>query len=176
MNEEKQNNNKQDTLKWLIIGIIAFAIILLAFGLGKSVGEMRARFSYRWAENYQKNFAGPQEGFLNNFQPIPAPGEFIEGHGTFGQIIKIEIPKDSEKPAFLIIKGLREAEKIILVNSETIIERFRETLKLSDLKVNDFIVVIGEPTDSGQIIAKLIRLFPSTSKNDANQIFNIRLF
>lgn len=176
MNKEEQNNNKKDTLKWIIIGIAAFAVILLAFSIGKSVGEMRARFSYRWAENYQKNFAGPKQGFLNEFQPIPAPGEFIESHGTFGQIIKIEAPAETSGEATLIIKGQGEAEKIIIVNSETIIERFNETLKISDLKVNDFIVVIGEPTDSGQIIAKLIRLFPSTSKNDANKIFNIRLF
>jgi hypothetical protein len=40
------------------------------------------------------------------------------------------------------------------------IERLRETVKISDLKVDDFVVVIGEPNDSGQIEAKFIRLLP----------------
>ena len=56
-------------------------------------------------------------------------------------------------------------EKIILVSDATIIKRFQDTIKLADLKVDDYIVVIGEPNNAGQIEAKLIRLMPPEPKN-----------
>jgi hypothetical protein len=51
-------------------------------------------------------------------------------------------------------------EKIILIKEDTVIKRFRDNIKLSDLKVDDYVTVIGEPNEEGQIQAKLIRLSP----------------
>lgn len=154
MNEEKQNGKKinSDILKWIIIGLAGFVVVVLIFSAGMFIGEMKARFSYRWAESYHKNFAGPREGFFGSWQ-LPPPSDFIESHGTFGQIIEI---KDNT----LVIKGKDDVEKIVLMRDDTIINRFRETIKISDLKVNDFVVVIGSPNDAGQIEAKLIRVLP----------------
>ncbi len=83
MNENKQNNpeikkisddvNKkthQDVLKWIIIGLAGFIIIILIFGAGMFIGGMKAKFSYRWAESYHKNFAGPPGGFFGEWQKI----------------------------------------------------------------------------------------------------------
>jgi hypothetical protein len=47
-----------------------------------------------------------------------------------------------------------------LVNNKTTIIYQRKNIKLSDLKVDDNIVVVGEPNSSGQIIAVLIRVMP----------------
>ena len=152
---QKQGGKKtsnSDILKWVIIGFLALIIIVLVFGIGIRVGLEKARFSYGWAENYHKNFGGPRMGFMDDWRQFPA-GDFIEGHGSFGEIIKIN--NDN-----LVIKGGDNAEKVILLKGDTIIERFRETLKPGDLKVGDFIVVIGSPNDSGQIEAKLIRVLP----------------
>lgn len=83
--------------------------------------------------------------------------DFIEANGTFGQIIKID-------GSTLVVKGRDDIEKIILVNDQTTIKHFQETIKLTDLKVDDYIVTIGDPNDAGQLEAKLIRLMPTQPK------------
>jgi len=153
MDENKHIRIKHDTLKWIIIGIAVFVIAGLIFGAGMFVGGMKARFSYRWAENYHRNFGGPQGGFMGDWRMMPPDSEFIESYGTFGQIIKID-------GSTLIIKGRNDVEKIILVKEDTIINRFRQNIKSDELKVDDYIVIIGEPNESGQIEAKLIRVLP----------------
>jgi len=154
MDEDKQDNKKlnQDVLKRVIIGLAGFVIVVLIFGAGIFVGGMKARFSYRWAESYHKNFAGPRGGFFGDWRTLPPPGDFIEGHGTFGEIIKIN---DSD----LIVKGQGDVEKVILITKDTTIERGRDTLKKEELKVGDQVVIIGSPNEQGQIEAKLIRIF-----------------
>ncbi|MCX6759233.1 MAG: hypothetical protein NT012_01575 [Candidatus Nealsonbacteria bacterium] len=154
MNEEKQQNKKinHDVLKWIIIGLAGFVIIVLIFSAGMFVGGMKARFSYRWAESYHKNFAGPRGGFFGDWQALPSPGDFIESHGTFGEIIKIN---DSD----FVIKGQSDVEKVILITEGTIIQKGRDAIKKEELKVGDQIVIIGSPNEEGQIEAKLIRVF-----------------
>lgn len=148
-------NKQKDVLKWIIIGLAGFVVVGLIFGAGMFVGGMKAKFSYRWAESYHKNFAGPKGGFLEDLRGFPA-GDFIEGHGTFGQIIKIE-------GNTLIVKGRENMEKVVLVTDGTIIKSGRKDIKISDLKVDDRIVIIGSPNEEGQIEARLIRLFPIKS-------------
>jgi hypothetical protein len=155
MIENKQENQKikRDVLKLIIVGLICLVVVVLIFGAGVFVGGMKAKFSYSWAESYHKNFAGPPGGFFGDWRKFPPPpGEFIEGHGTFGEIIKIN---NSD----FVIKGQDNVEKIILIKEDTIIEKGRETVKKDELKVGNYIVVIGSPNEQGQIEAKLIRLF-----------------
>jgi hypothetical protein len=146
--DEKQH----DILKWIIVGLLAIVVIVLIFGLGVFVGEKKAKFSYLWAENYHRMFAGPKAGFLGNLK-MPPFDEFIEGHGTFGEIIKIEGNN-------LVVKGRGNVEKVIVLTEKTVIKSGREDIKFSDLKIGDMIVIIGSPNDKGQIEAKLIRVFP----------------
>ena len=47
----------------IIVGLIIFAFV---FGLGLFVGTKKAEFSFRWADEYHRNFGGPQGGFLGN--------------------------------------------------------------------------------------------------------------
>jgi hypothetical protein len=152
--EEKQH----DILKWIIVGLLSIIVLVLIFGLGVFVGEKKAKFSYLWAENYHRMFAGPKAGFLGNLKmpPFPPFDEFIEGHGTFGEIIKIEGNN-------LVVKGRGNVEKVIVVTEKTVIKSGRKDIKLSDLKIGDVIVIIGSPNDKGQIEAKLIRVFPPKS-------------
>jgi hypothetical protein len=149
---------RHDILKWIIVGLLAIVAIVLVFGLGVFVGEKKAKFSYHWAENYHRMFAGPKAGFLGNLKmpPFPPFDEFIEGHGTFGEIIKIEGNN-------LVVKGRGNVEKVIVVTEKTVIKSGRKDIKFSDLKIGDMIVIIGSPNDKGQIEAKLIRVFPPKS-------------
>jgi len=156
MEEEKQKKQtkNRDVLKGILIGLGILIISALIFKIGMFVGAMKAGFSYRWAENYHRMFAGPRVGFFSDWQKFPPfLGDFIEGHGTFGEIIKID-------GNTLIVKGRKNIEKIILVSEKTVIKFGRKDIKISDLKVGDKLVIIGSPNEEGQIEAKLIRLFP----------------
>lgn len=133
----------------IIFGILAFMLLLAAFKAGMMVGIRKADFSCKWSDNYHKNFGGPQEGFLKGFDDK----NFMEANGVFGQIIKID-------GSTIVIKGRDNTEKSILTDDSTVIRRLKDTIKISDLKNDEYIVVIGEPNDSGQIIANFIRVMP----------------
>jgi len=165
MNENQQQNSPMveqtrsgavkkplsaDVLKWIIIGLLAVVIITFVLGIGIFVGERKAGFSYRWAEQYHRNFAGPQAGFFSDWRSFPR-GDFIEGHGIFGEIIELN---DSG----FVIRGRDNVEKVVVTTENTIINRGRETIK-DELKVGDWVVIIGSPNEQGQIEARLIRLF-----------------
>lgn len=139
-------------LKITLLAIIVFIILLLVFQAGVFVGLRKAGFSYKWGENYHRNFGGPRGGFMG----IPMMDkEYLNPHGTFGKIIKIELPT-------IIIQSQNEAEKTIFIKDDTAIRRLNETIKSADLKVGDQVVVIGEPNEQGQIEAKLIRVTPDS--------------
>ncbi len=174
MEEEQKNISEakkltnHDILKKIIIGLVVIVIIILIFGIGVRIGEKKAGFSYRWAEEYHRNFAGPQRGFLGDWRSFPR-GDFINPHGLFGQIIKIE-------ESTIIIKDGNNVERIVVVKDDTIIERLREAVEITDLKVDDFIVVIGQPNDSGQIEAKFIRLLPPPPSKSSLRSFPPSMF
>jgi len=138
----------------ILIAVIALAVALLIFKIGMFVGFKKTGFSYNWSENYHRNFAGPAGGFFRDF----GGRDFIDSHGVFGQIIKIDVP-------ILVIRGRDDIEKIVLAQDKTVIKNFRNTIKLSDLKVDDYIVVIGSPNQAGQVEAKLIRLVPPPAES-----------
>jgi hypothetical protein len=142
---------KSKWFKAVVFGIAVIIVFLAGFRAGTFIGFRKANFSYKWGENYHQNFGGPRAGFFGNFG-----GEgFMDAHGVFGQIMKID-------GLTLVIKGADNVEKIVLVKDDTIIRNQKETLTSSDLKTNDFITVIGGPNDSGQIEAKFIRILPAS--------------
>ena len=153
MNEEKHNKKlfyNPDVLKWVIVGLVGFIAIILIFSVGMKVGTLKAKYSYSWAENYHKNFAGPRGGFLGDWRGFPA-GDFIGGHGAFGEIIELS-------GNGFVIKGRGDVEKIIITSEETVIKVGSKIVE-DGLKVGDRVVIIGSPNEEGQIEAKLIRIF-----------------
>jgi len=139
--------------KKVLGGIGIAALALLVFQAGILVGYRKAVFGYRWGENYHRNFGGPREGLFGHMRELGA-NDLMNSHGTFGKIIKIELPH-------ITVEGENKTEKIILVNNTVTIRKFRDTVTPADLKINDYIVVIGEPNDAGQVEAKLIRVLPA---------------
>jgi hypothetical protein len=140
------------TFKIVLATIGALIVLLFVFKVGVFVGYKKANFSYRWGENYHRNFAGPRGGFFEDFKRGFRDKDFINAHGTFGSILRID-------GNTIIMKGQDDVEKTILVSEGTLINKGREAVKISDLKADDKIVVIGSPNEQGQIEAKLIRLF-----------------
>lgn len=135
----------------IILGIAGLIILGFVFGIGVLVGTRRADFSFRWAEQYHRNFAGPKGGFLGEI--IGPDKEFTSANGCFGEIIKID-------NNILIVKDINNVEKNILVGEKTTIVFQRKNIKLSDIKIGDRVVIIGSANDEGQIEAALIRVIP----------------
>lgn len=161
MGEEKNIKKifqNPDVLKWITIGLVGFIFIILVFGAGVKVGTLKARYSYQWADNYHKNFAGPRGGFLGDWRRFPA-GDFISGHGAFGEIIELN-------NSGFVIKGREDVEKVVITNQDTTVTKGRETIK-DGLKVGDQVVIIGSPNEEGQIEAKFIRVF---NEDDSKQL------
>jgi len=134
-----------------ICGLAIFIILSLTFASGMAVGFRKADFSYRFGDNYHKNFAGPGPG--QGMMRQANGGDYIDGHGIIGQVIKIN-------QSSIVIKDGDNIEKIILVDKNTQVNRMRDSIKITDLKVDDTLVVIGEPDQTGNIMAKLIRVMP----------------
>ncbi|TAN33029.1 hypothetical protein EPN28_03440 [Patescibacteria group bacterium] len=155
--ENKNINIKSSFLasKSFIIAVLSVGCLLLllfVFQAGVFVGARKAGFSYRWSDNYHRNFGGPRTGFMGMMNVIGSR-DFMNANGVFGQIIKIE---DKQ----LVIKSREGMEKIVLLKDNTAIRFFRDLVKPGDLKVDSYIVVIGSPNDVGQIEAKFIRVMP----------------
>ena len=147
-----ENFFQSKTFKGIVLGVGGLVILMVVFGLGVYVGGERADFSFRWAEEYHNNFGGPNMPFSQ------LPGrDFTNANGVFGQIMQI----NQTAPASLTIKGSDNVEKVILIGDKTTIRIARKNVKLSDLKVDSYVVVIGNPNSSGQIQAELVRVMPS---------------
>lgn len=143
------------SFKTTVVCIAGIAVLFAVFSVGVFVGARRAEFSYRWAEAYHRNFAGPQEGFLGE-----AKGkEFVSSNGAFGIIAGIN---DSQAPDFkaITMEDRGGAEKIILAGPKTAINFQRKNLTISDLKIGDSIIVVGQPNQDGQVEAGIIRIMP----------------
>ncbi len=167
-NKENKNKNQSTAdklaravssrpFKIILVCILGLIILLAIFGVGLMAGYRKANFSFRWGENYHRMFGGPRGGFMQPGPMLPMMDfgdDYISGHGTVGTIIKI----DSNN---IIIKGNDNVEKTILVNDKTAIRQGRQDIKVGDLKTGSLIVAIGDPNNSGQIEAKLIRIFNS---------------
>jgi hypothetical protein len=131
----------------ILCGIGIVIVALLIFSAGMTVGFNKASFGRAWGENYERNF-----GMAPN-HPILGRDNFPNANGAIGKIIKIELPT-------IIVQDKDNTEKVILLKGDTKIQEGRESVTASDLKVNDFVVVIGTPNDQGQVEAKLIRVMP----------------
>ena len=152
----------------VLIGILIVA--LLIFSVGVSVGFHRASFGKNWGDNYERNFGMRPMGMhvFNNEDNFP------NAHGAIGKIIKIELPT-------IIVQDKDKTEKVILIKDDTKIQEMRENITSADLKIDDFVIVIGSPDDKGQIEAKFIRIMPApdflnnNAPADNNQKINEKL-
>ena len=140
-------NSKATRYGIRIIG--ALFVLLLVFKAGEYVGIKKASFSYNWGNNYYRNFMGRGRMNIGGFH-----GEdFLMGHGVGGPILK-------NSSSTLIIQDRDGAEKIVLISGNTLIKRFRDDISGSDLKPGEWVVVLGNPNEEGQIEAKLVRVLP----------------
>lgn len=161
MNIQETMQSKKFKIAALAVGVVIVALV--SFAGGMAIGFRKARFSYKFGENYERNFVGgPFQGSQGEMMGRGSRGmmgDFRNAHGLAGTIISIA---DSN----LIIKDKDGKENTIAVTDKTIIKRQRDDIKISDLKQDDQVVVIGSPGDNGVINADLIRVF--ANNNNAN--------
>lgn len=140
-------------VKIAAVVFVALAVLAGIFAAGIFVGYGKARFSYRWGEEYHRNFAGPREGFM-----APAmSNDFIEGHGAIGSILEIS---DGQ----IVIQGRDGVERILNIDEKTAIRGGNSDLQISDLKAGNVVVGIGAPNDQGQIEVNFLRVMPDPKK------------
>ena len=126
---------------------IAIAVMLI-FSVGLSVGSRKSSFNRAWGENYERNF-GKMSGRL----PLFSGNNLPNAHGAIGKIIKIELPA-------LIVEDRDGTEKALTLKDDATVHKMRESIAIADLKVGDFIVVIGSPNELGQIETSFVRVIP----------------
>jgi hypothetical protein len=177
MNSQKIKTKIQSmsSKKWLRFSILIVASLIIlttVFIAGTKVGERRASFAFNSANNYYRNFDNMPLDFIKNTAPNNIMGNianvmmggrntpkmmggnFINSHGSIGQVIKIT-------NSSLFIVNRDGTEETIETSTSTIIRNKRNNSSVNEIKIDDTIAVIGTPNVNGSIQAKLIRIFPN---------------
>ncbi len=136
-------------LKGVLIGLGVLAISLIILQAGMFVGFRKASFSYGLGDNFRPTFGGRYRG---DFVGMPHGG-FVNAHGASGKIISVS-------GSTFILEDDDNVEKIVSMTTSTAVMRFRNAVPTTELKVGDFVVVIGAPDDQAQLEARLIRIMP----------------
>jgi len=126
----------------IILGSVA--LIFVIFALGIYVGYERAMFASGRSDNYYRNFMGA------------SPMGFGDSHGVVGTVIDVSTSS-------LTVRDPDNDEESVVVATDTIIRMFDRTLDIKGLVPGEGVAVIGSPNEDGQIEARFVRIFPSTS-------------
>jgi hypothetical protein len=143
----------------VIIGIGILIIVLGILKMGISIGERRANFTGQFGDNFERNFVGPH-GYMMMGNGNFGGGMMVNGNGAVGEIIGLNLPQ-------LVVSGPDNLEKMVLISSSTTIRQFQENITSAELKIGDFVVVLGNPNTNGQVEAKLIRVMPSPNTSSS---------
>lgn len=138
-----------------IFGLGTVLILAIVFQAGMYVGLKKANFSQRLGENYGRIFGDERRPALPGgmFDGMPfdnLPG----GHGAAGIVVKVS-------SSTLVVAEPNNIEKIVLIGEKTIIRRFQDQIKSTDIITGDFVSILGEANDKGEIEAKLVRVLPT---------------
>lgn len=159
MSTQEMMRSRNFKIAAMVVGVLLVAIVSFAGGL--AVGFHKARFSYAWGENYERNFLDRRDmmsdrrGMMESFGYDRFDGrDFRNAYGVSGTIISIS--GDT-----IVVKDRDEKENTVVVTDKTLIKWGRETVQFGDLKSEDRVVVVGRPGDNGTINADLIRVFGS---------------
>lgn len=147
---DQSNQSKSTLIRGLIIGVVSIILLLGVFQLGIMVGSHKARFNCDWGERYGAMLGMPFQGQGHFGEPPPLG--MLDPNGAFGSVV-------SNDGKHLVLKSKDGAEKTIVITPTTEIRKGRDIVKATDITDKDEVVVFGSPTSTGQIEAKLIRVF-----------------
>ncbi|MFZ1654827.1 MAG: DUF5666 domain-containing protein [Candidatus Moraniibacteriota bacterium] len=134
-----------------VVGVMLIAVA--SFAIGFSAGLHKARFSYRFGENYERNFIGPKhpEMMESMFRKMEG-NSFRSGHGVVGEVLSIV-------DRTIAVRGPEGQENSIEVTDSTVYHKRGDRVNLEALSVGDRVAVLGKPSDDGTVTADLIRVF-----------------
>lgn len=151
--KQLQEYIQSKTARRILMGIGVLIVVLFVFEAGIWVGYRRGTFTCKLSDNYFRIF-GEEQGEHMGLRGQILRGEMPGGHGATGKIVNVNLP-------MLVVADANRIEKSVHINEDTLIKRINETITASDLKTDDFIIVMGNPNDQGQIEARLIRVLPA---------------
>ncbi|NTU66912.1 MAG: hypothetical protein HGB08_03240 [Candidatus Moranbacteria bacterium] len=160
MTTKEMMTSRKIRLAAAVVGVLI--LMLVSFASGVLVGFKKARFSYSWGENYERNFVGPRMGPGG---PMGDPRGMMENrdlrnaHGISGSIVSIS-------DTSLVIKDKDNKENTVAITDMTLIKDGRNDVKIADLKKDERVIVVGNPDDSGVLNADLIRVFSRNANQD----------
>ncbi|HVU06696.1 MAG TPA: hypothetical protein VHE10_02840 [Candidatus Paceibacterota bacterium] len=135
----------------VLVGVIA---TLLVFQAGVSVGYHKASFSYRSSDRFFRMVQGPETGVASLTTGFPVD-EFSASHGTAGRIVSVSLPT-------FVVASPDNREQTVTIDGNTVVRMFRATASSSDIRPEQFTVVLGEPNQAGTIQARFVRIMPAT--------------
>lgn len=140
----------------LTLAVVGMLFLGLAcFAAGVAVGLHKARFSYAWGQNYERNFIGERLD-RSGWPMLPRDLEgrdFRNPHGVAGTLLSL--PGNDT----LVVKDREGKENTVQVTDKTALRRGSQAITLQDLQVGESVVVIGKPSGNGTVTADLIRAF-----------------
>lgn len=140
---------KESKVKKVICILGCVVAVLVVFQAGMFVGFKKAGFSFQTGERYFRQMNGrPDDQFMGMNR-----GDFGNSHGATGKIIIIKLPS-------IIVSDKDGIEKTIIISTSTDIKKFKDSVGVEDIMLNDLITVIGNPNDKAEVEAKLIRIMP----------------
>ena len=142
----------QTTLSKIILIVGLSFVIIVIFLTGEEIGFRKAQFSYRFGDNYNRMFGGRSQGRMMPFgDDILLPSD-----GASGTIIKVSLPK-------IFLESDNGVEKVVTLDNNSLVRKFRESIASTTLKVGDYIVVLGEPDSAGTVHAGLVRVIATST-------------
>ena len=147
---EKENIKtflKSKATSHVMTAIVILAGVIIIFHAGEEFGYKKAEVMEHMSGNYYKTF-GPGDPRRQGPMSYLFDDQ-TASHGVAGKII-------SASPEKIIVEDNQDIEKVVLVDKNTIIHKQRSVITTNDLKIDDFVVVIGSPNSDGQITAKII--------------------
>jgi len=179
-NTDRKNKLKSfftsKSYSWILWVVAELILLAIVFALGINVGLHKAKYSYEWGANYERNFMGRERGQIGFGEPGGMPpkelgnpmdffgdhgGDFRNAHGLSGSIVSITDNK-------IVIKDQGNKENTVAVSDKTMIKSGKDDIKIGDLKTDEKIVVMGKPNDSGVIDAELIRVFADSANSNTS--------
>ncbi len=136
----------------VVLGVLLIA--LASFALGFSAGIHKARFSYRFGENYERNFVNSKDRGMKDrmLREMDGKPPFRSGHGVAGEVLSIV-------DRTIALRGPEGQENTVQVTDSTIYNKGKDQVNLEAVAIGDRIVVLGKPSDEGLVVADLIRVF-----------------
>lgn len=119
----------------ILLGIGTLLIAIIIFQLGVIVGMRKDSFDHDWHDHN------------------PITEHYPVSHGTAGTIISVNLPT-------IIVADKDNTERTVVIRDTTIIRSIDGNLKPTDLSPHNFIVAIGTPDPSGELLANFIRVMP----------------